>query len=1432
MQGEVLSNVIGAPFSQYIIDQLNLRASVGSTENRSNQEIIYLANRMSWTRLTSSVRIKPALNQPLSKFYSNLFNGEIPPGDYSEDSSLAKNYILQAGTSEYLNGTYGLRYGLDSNGAYGIGGIQEQGYRPMPGLNSVSIDSKGTLGSLREADIKFSVWNMTQLNVIESLYFRLGYTMLLEWGNVNYFNNKKQFITQPYGLDIFNYNSKEQIFQEITQRNQQTDGNYEAMLGTVTNFYYAFNDQGGFDCNIKLLGLGSIIDTLKINQTFVMPSSLYASVQEAAQKLEAQKQKEDKEAAKAKAIKDRTEAKLVGSLPPAVTNLESLKTAYKTYRFNKFDLIEDNVRYVGLDHFSSSTKYFNYDYYVNATEESVSSNVEFNKERFGLFLVPTPTNGRPNVWQRIPADLSQPLILLNSQNLEIAATNQAYKDNLKSFDTVTLSPTQGVLYPKKGFWKPTTGLASTITGQLIDAGLSAYNTSTLGFNVAPFTGTLYETAEVKNTFAVIIAYVLNDQQKFIRFQIAPVTSITLNYTRKQYIAAIENWLTNNRTVRLTNIEVRNLAGNDQVFYTGDLIGLQIDNIPFTGFMDSNDTGLIQTVLPNLTPANPTPSEGTSVDPQGNTEGGENEPSPGQTQQEAKFNSALHIMLTSVSTLVRVAAVGSTQQIIPYDLTDTTNIFYQHGILKNVLDTSVDTTISFSGVDFELTKYAKKGFNSNLMADKKKFTKIKDVDWKSLCKAYYVGYNFSVNNSVTPNSSEKPVYIKLGYLLAFLNNMCLLYEASSKKDGAKGNNKSTVKPYVYIDFHPDYNFCLTSPQHMTVDPYKCFIPLASSNEEYLQIYDESIRDKIEGVAFKSKTENYVSTPLSSFKTDNAYRGKTMEILLNTQYLLDLANQFVSDDKQATVALKPFLDALIQDINKSTGNFNMFRVQYRDDSNTIIIKDDQFTPPLPEETSTIVRESYLNNRRFMELQIFGSGSLVRNMDFKTNMNTRMSSMIAISAQAGQQYANGIDATPLGSNNENFQDAFMQVKQNADSGSLGDTLVKLGANSIEDASTIIQNQLSQGRTEAEIKALIGESAFSTLTEKQRVENNNIDTAEKFNDYVISVYRDGTVAMDQTNMAINYYIDRMSVLKGSNEITKGGAFIPANLSITIDGISGIVMGNAFVVPENRLPASLRGFDGNTKVGFIVVGLTHILENNQWLTKIRGQMIKLRQKINVETTRVSSNINNFSFPVVPSNSIAGGSGEISNIIKSNTLYNDTIFRAGLKIIADKYQLSDTDILKVMYKESRLNPSAALYVKRDNNVEGKLQINEAKVGYELFAVGLLQFTKDTLSILGVNSLEQIRLTDAVGQLKFVDKYLGTYASKIRGGDVYTLYTAVFFPAFITDVKNRNLSKIFKFGNVSAERVSQQNPAIARAAGKVPGVPLNIGDFIKYVSTIV
>jgi len=43
--------------------------------------------------------------------------------------------------------------------------------------------------------------------------------------------------------------------------------------------------------------------------------------------------------------------------------------------------------------------------------------------------------------------------------------------------------------------------------------------------------------------------------------------------------------------------------------------------------------------------------------------------------------------------------------------------------------------------------------------------------------------------------------------------------------------------------------------------------------------------------------------------------------------------------------------------------------------------------------------------------------------------------------------------------------------------------------------------------------------------------------------------------------------------------------------------------------------------------------------------------------------------------------------------------------------------------------------------------------------------------------------------------------------------------------------VLQFGNLSAASISQNNPAIARAAGKTPGQPLTVADFKIYVNSI-
>jgi hypothetical protein len=61
----------------------------------------------------------------------------------------------------------------------------DSGYSPMPGIISAEIKSLNR-GSLEKAFIKIRANDRRQLDILDILYMRLGYTVLLEWGNSLY----------------------------------------------------------------------------------------------------------------------------------------------------------------------------------------------------------------------------------------------------------------------------------------------------------------------------------------------------------------------------------------------------------------------------------------------------------------------------------------------------------------------------------------------------------------------------------------------------------------------------------------------------------------------------------------------------------------------------------------------------------------------------------------------------------------------------------------------------------------------------------------------------------------------------------------------------------------------------------------------------------------------------------------------------------------------------------------------------------------------------------------------------------------------------------------------------------------------------------------------------------------------------------------------
>ena len=279
-------SIFQGTLDKYVQDQLKAReiiisqgtptTTAGTTTNtvsaygnvsRDGTFLRYTSGKNSWIRMTSFVNATKKIG---SKTYS---------GD-----ELARKYILEGGTlfEDPTNpGKFNLRSGVGKRSSvYGgnidDGGNRPFGYRPMPGITSAQIVNKSAYGSLREATIKFYCWDKHQLEELELLFMRTGYSILLEWGWSQYLNSKdlsnitiENFNTPT--IDAFNIkpdpnlSPDEVVYRQIESLNKSTYGNYDGMLGYIKNFSWQIMPNGGFDCTTVLISRGEVISTVKVS---------------------------------------------------------------------------------------------------------------------------------------------------------------------------------------------------------------------------------------------------------------------------------------------------------------------------------------------------------------------------------------------------------------------------------------------------------------------------------------------------------------------------------------------------------------------------------------------------------------------------------------------------------------------------------------------------------------------------------------------------------------------------------------------------------------------------------------------------------------------------------------------------------------------------------------------------------------------------------------------------------------------------------------------------------------------------------------------------------------------------------------------------------------------------------------------------------------
>jgi hypothetical protein len=256
--------IIGDELEDYVIKQIKARqtlhgSGVGHTGTlRTDKQINLLNSNTSWIKLASGVSISGS---------NRLKELDLDPG--LTGTGLAKNNILFSGTSKLVDGKLEQALGFlprDDNSSYTYGSF---GFSPMPGIESADIKTL-TRGSLKKATVKLTANNKQQFDIIDLLYMRLGYTVLLEWGNSIYTTDgfDKEILRNTLIEDSFFNVSKGSyldMLNPIEVLRNKYKGNYDALLGKISNFNWTFNPDGSYSIELTIISLGDVIESLKSN---------------------------------------------------------------------------------------------------------------------------------------------------------------------------------------------------------------------------------------------------------------------------------------------------------------------------------------------------------------------------------------------------------------------------------------------------------------------------------------------------------------------------------------------------------------------------------------------------------------------------------------------------------------------------------------------------------------------------------------------------------------------------------------------------------------------------------------------------------------------------------------------------------------------------------------------------------------------------------------------------------------------------------------------------------------------------------------------------------------------------------------------------------------------------------------------------------------
>jgi len=311
-------NLTNTPPVEYVRNQINLRQRVlGQFNNIPPATLNSYNNRGVFARICSAIELDHDIEDKL-RLRIGVLNNRVEQGDATatdknelfsartnanscatsrlrsagfdfvddlKNRNLSKSFIIQGTVvkNPFIgnDSTRDLEGGLGSfdnyfGGLYGWGSLTEDkngfGYAPPPGITSVSVKYLNK-GAVTESTINVKLYNKRQFQLFDVLYLRPGFSLLLEFGWTQYLHSsdstkivKTDLNTEAFNAFFEDKPDKEKVFAALEQGRKISEGNYDGVFGIISNFNWTFNEDGTYDCSIKMFGHGSVIEGMQAGQ--------------------------------------------------------------------------------------------------------------------------------------------------------------------------------------------------------------------------------------------------------------------------------------------------------------------------------------------------------------------------------------------------------------------------------------------------------------------------------------------------------------------------------------------------------------------------------------------------------------------------------------------------------------------------------------------------------------------------------------------------------------------------------------------------------------------------------------------------------------------------------------------------------------------------------------------------------------------------------------------------------------------------------------------------------------------------------------------------------------------------------------------------------------------------------------------------------------